>query len=231
MAIPQHIAIIMDGNRRWASQRGMPRLEGHRHGVEAFKKTVVALIERQIPVATFFAFSRENWKRTQHEVSWLMGLFKQILNEGVSWLNERGVRLRISGRMEDFPSDLAKNASEAIAKTKENEKIILNLALSYGGRDEIEQMVKRVASETKGDPKAIAAISEETINRNLYTAGLPDVDLLIRTGGEQRLSGFLPWQSVYAELYFAKTLWPDFDEKELDSALLDFAGRKRNFGV
>lgn len=231
MTTPQHVAIIMDGNRRWAASRGMPKLEGYRHGVEAFKNTILALMARNVPVATFFAFSRENWRRTQEEISWLMGIFQELLTEGARWLAERGVQLRIAGRLEDFPTELARAAQTAMAKTAGNGRMTVAIALSYGGRDEILQAAKRMAGETRGDPTALAAITEDTFSSYLYTAGLPDVDLLIRTGGERRLSGFLPWQSVYAELYFSDVLWPDFDERELDKALADFAERKRNFGA
>lgn len=230
-AIPRHIAIIMDGNRRWATEHGLPKFIGHRHGIDALKVVVPALMKRGIPVATFFAFSRENWRRTKEEVSWLMGLFHEFMVEGVAWLHERGVRLRVSGRLDDFPSDLARLAEKAMVKTKTNNTMTVNMALSYGGREEIRQMVQRLAAETKGDPRAIETISEERISQNLYTAGLPDVDLLIRTGGEKRLSGFLPWQAVYAELYFTNMFWPDFNEAALDAALADYAGRKRNFGA
>lgn len=232
MTTPQHVAIIMDGNRRWAQSRGMPKLEGHRHGVEAFKKTFQALRERGIPVATFYTFSRENWRRAQEEISMLMLLFEQVFSEGVRWMREQGsdIRIRISGRIEDFPEKIAGLMRKAMADTKANTGMVINFALSYGGRAEILQAAGRMAEETRGDPTALAAITEDTFSNYLYTNGLPDVDLLIRTGGEQRLSGFLPWQSVYAELYFSDVLWPDFDERELDKALADFSERKRNFG-
>lgn len=231
MAIPQHVAIIMDGNRRWAQDRGLPKLEGHRHGVEAFKNAIRALMARNIPVATFFAFSRENWRRTQEEISWLMGIFQELLTEGAKWLAEQGVKLRIAGRLEDFPAELVRAARTAVAETAANERMTVNIALSYGGREEILQAAKRIAADTQGNAELLAAVTEETFSNYLYTAGLPDVDLLIRTGGERRLSGFLPWQSVYAELYFSDALWPDFDERELDRALADFSERKRNFGA
>ncbi len=221
----------MDGNRRWAISRGLPKLEGHRHGVEAFKRTVEALIARNIPVASFFAFSHENWRRTQEEVSWLMGLFRELFTRGAEWIEEQGVRLRISGCVADFPPDLAEIMQHTVTRTADNQRMTVNMALSYGGREEIVQAVRKIAIETSGDPKAIAAINEESINRHLYTSGLPDVDLLIRTAGEKRLSGFLPWQSVYAELYFTETLWPDFNAAELDLAFADFSKRKRNFGA
>lgn len=180
---------------------------------------------------TFFAFSRENWHRTQEEISWLLDLFRESLSGNIEELHEQGIRVNIIGKMEDFPPDIMKAAQDAAVLTKDNTAMTVNIALSYSGREEIGQMVRRIAHDTKGDAAAIAAINEETVNRFLYTRGLPDVDLLIRTGGEQRLSGFLPWQSVYAELFFTNALWPDFDERELDRALADYAERKRNFGV
>lgn len=228
--LPTHIAFIMDGNRRWASARGLPKLEGHRHGLETLRQIILALAARNVPVATFFAFSTENWKRTQEEVSWFLNLCREFLSSSESWFREHDVQLRLSGRIDDFPSDLAEALRDTALATVGHSRMIVNIALSYGGREEILHMVRRIARETRGDPDAINAINEETINQNLYTAGLPDVDLLIRTSGEQRLSGFLPWQSVYAELYFTNACWPDFTEEELDRALADFSKRKRNFG-
>lgn len=228
--VPAHVAIIMDGNRRWAAAKHLPLSEGYRYGIQAFRSAIPAAIARNIPVATFWGFSIENWRRSPAELRTLFGLFRLAITDSLDWLNRHNARLRISGRLHDFPEDLRRAAEKVIAATAPNSGLTVNLALSYGGRDEIQHVARRVASETNGNAKAIAAVDEQTINRHLYTAGLPDVDLLIRTGGEQRLSGFLPWQSAYAELYFTNTLWPDFDEQELDKALLDYAGRKRNFG-
>jgi len=231
MTTPTHIAIIMDGNRRWASRRGLPLVEGYRHGIQAFKRAIPAVISRKIPVATFWGFSTENWHRSSRELDVLFGLFRRALDEAAEWFARHQARFTVSGRLEDFPEDLRRNAERLIAETRTNAAGTINLALSYGGREEIQRVAKAVAAETAGDPRAIAAVNEETINRHLYTAGLPDVDLLIRTSGEKRLSGFLPWQAAYAELYFTDTLWPDFDERALDLALDDFASRKRNFGT
>lgn len=230
-AAPQHIAIIMDGNRRWAERRNLPLVVGYRRGIEAFRNAIPTAIARRIPVATFWGFSTENWKRAPAELSLLFGLFRRALTESLGWLNRHNARLRISGRLHDFPPDLRASAERVMAATQANDGLTVNLALSYGGRDEIQHVARQVASETAGDPQAVAAVSEETINRHLYTSGLPDVDLLIRTGGEKRLSGFLPWQAAYAELYFTDVLWPDFGEREFDRALADFARRKRNFGT
>lgn len=231
MSIPQHVAIIIDGNRRWAVQNGLSKVEGHRHGAETLKKLVPALISRGIPVVSIFTFSTENWRRPPLEVAALMTLIADMFRNYFDWLHAQGVQVRISGRIADFSEDIRGIFRRAVENTKENTKLIANFCLSYGGREEIEQMVKRVTNAAGGDPRAIAAISAEAIERNLYTAGLPDVDLVVRTGGEKRLSGFLPWQSAYAELYFTDILWPDFNENELDRALEDFAARKRNFGA
>lgn len=230
MSIPKHVAIIIDGNRRWAVASGFSKLEGHRHGLEALKKLFPVIIARGISVVSIFAFSTENWRRAAVEVSALMTLIKSAFAEHFAWLKDQGVQVRISGRTSDFAEDIRGVFKKAAEDTQGNTKLIANFCLSYGGREEITETARRIAKETGGDPAAIAAVNDETVERNLYTTGLPDVDLVIRTGGEKRLSGFLPWQSVYAELYFTETLWPDFGEQELDRALADFAERKRNFG-
>ena len=230
MTVPQHVAVIMDGNRRWAKRHGLPLVEGYRHGIAAFRNAIPATVERGIPVATFWGFSTENWRRSGEELDTLFGLFRHAVTESLGWLKEHNARLRISGRLHDFPEDLRRAAEKVIAATAGNSGIIVNLALSYGGRDEIQHVIRQVSSETAGDPKAIAAVDAATVERHLYTAGLPDVDLVVRTGGERRLSGFLPWQAAYAELYFTDTLWPDFNPQELDKALGDYASRKKNFG-
>lgn len=230
MNIPQHVGIIIDGNRRWAVNQGLSKLEGHRYGFETLKKLLPIVIARGVPVVSIFTFSTENWKRAEAEVSMLMRLIGDIFRDHFAWLKEQGVKVLISGRISDFSPELQKIFREAVEDTKTNTKLIGNFCLSYGGREELIQAVRKIAAEAKGDPVAITAIDETTIQEKLYTAGLPDVDLIIRTGGEKRLSGFLPWQSTYAELYFTETLWPDFDERELDQALEFFATRKRNFG-
>ena len=231
MHTPQHIAIIMDGNRRWAQHRGLPLVEGYRRGIEAFRNAIPAAITRRIAVATFWGFSTENWRRSPGELNVLFELFSRAVTESRAWLDRHHARLRLSGRIHDFPENLQRAAREVVMATAANTGITINLALSYGGRDEIQRVARGVAAETAGDPAAIAAVNEETISRHLYTSGLPDVDFLIRTGGEKRLSGFLPWQAAYAELYFTDALWPDFDEREFDRALEDFASRKQNFGT
>ena len=230
MSVPRHLGLIIDGNRRWAARNGLSRLEGHRHGAEALRKLVPAIIARGIPAVSVYTFSTENWRRTAEEVSVLMSLIGGVFRQYFDWFKKEGARVRISGRTADFPEEIQKVFAEAIEATKENTKLIANFCLSYGGREEIVRMVKKIAEESGGQAEAIAQIDEAAIEKNLYTHGLPDVDLVVRTGGDQRLSNFLPWQCAYAELYFTKTLWPDFDERELDKALEYFAETKRNFG-
>lgn len=230
MSVPQHIGIIIDGNRRWAVKNGMSKLEGHRYGAENLKKLLPAIIACGIPAVSIYTFSTENWRRTREEVEALTALIAKVFRDYFDWFKEQGARVRISGQTEDFSPEIQEVFRRAVEGTRENAKITANFCLSYGGREEIIQMVRRVAGETKGDAEAIAKIDEVVVEKNLYTAGLPDVDLIIRTGGAKRLSGFLPWQTTYAELYFTEVLWPDFNEKELDKALEYFAGVKRNFG-
>lgn len=231
MDIPRHVGIIIDGNRRWAVKNGFTKLEGHRFGAETLKRLVPAIIARKIPVVSIYTFSTENWKRAAEEVSALMKLIGKVFSDYFDWFNEQGAKVMISGRTSDFPLEIQEVFRQAVEKTKGNTKLVANFCLSYGGREELTQAARKVARETRGDAEAIAKISEADFERQLYTAGLPDIDLLIRTGGARRLSGFMPWQAAYAELYFTETLWPDFDEKELDEALANFAQRKRNFGI
>lgn len=231
MNIPRHVAVIIDGNRRWAEARGLPKIHGHRYGVEALKKLVPACIQRGLPVVSIFTFSTENWRRSSEEVSALLHIIGEVFRTEFAWLRDQGVQVRVSGRVSDFPEHVRKIFQEAVEATRENVKLVANFCLGYGGREEITAMVKAIAGSTQGDPAAIEAIDEAMVERHLYTAGLPDVDLVVRTGGEKRLSGFLPWQTVYAELYFTDVLWPDFDAKELDRALEFFRARKRNFGT
>lgn len=228
---PSHIAFIMDGNRRWAKTRGLPLVEGYRRGIMAFRNAIPAVAERGVEFATFWGFSTENWRRARHELDALFGLFRQGIEDSAEWFSRHNARLRVSGRTRDFPDFIQSALDRLVAATRPNTGLTVNLALSYGGRDEIRHVAERIASETNGNPAAIAAIDEEAVSRHLYTAGLPDVDLVVRTGGERRLSGFLPWQTAYAELYFTDVLWPDFDARELDRALADFSARERNFGT
>lgn len=222
-----HIAFIMDGNRRWAKRKGLPKLLGHKKGYENLKTIADACFDRGIAVATFFAFSTENWNRSKTEVTYLLALLGTALNEEVARLNERGIRVRFIGDLSGFAPDLEKRMRDTMALTAENTKGILNVAVNYGGRAEILAAVKKlIASGAR--PKDI---TEERFSESLTTAGLPDPDLVIRTSGEQRLSGFLAWQSVYSELLFTKKMWPEFSERDLDVALAEYADRERRFGA
>lgn len=231
MDLPRHIGIIIDGNRRWAVKNGISKLEGHRHGAENLKKLLPAIIARSIPVVSVYTFSTENWRRAAEEVNTMMALIAEVFRDYFGWFREQGAKVRISGRVGDFPPNIQEIFGRAVKGTEDNTKVIVNFCLSYGGREEILQAAKRLAAATRGDVGVLENAGEAEFEKHLYTAGLPDVDLVIRTGGARRLSGFLPWQSTYAELYFTETLWPDFGEAELDKALEYFANVKRNFGT
>ncbi|MCP5405089.1 MAG: di-trans,poly-cis-decaprenylcistransferase [Pseudomonadaceae bacterium] len=223
--MPQHVAFIMDGNGRWAKARGMPRLEGHRQGVESVRKVCEQLVREGIPYATFYAFSTENWKRSQEEVGGLFKLFRLYFGKELGKLGEQGVRVRFIGARdkERLGADIVAMMEEAEAKTAGNTKLTALFAINYGGRDEIVRAARKLAAES-------GEIDEARFGDALDTAGVPDVDLMIRTSGEQRLSNFLLWQLAYAELVFTKVAWPDFGAEELQSALDDFMGRERRFG-
>lgn len=220
-----HIAFIMDGNRRWAKARGLPAHKGHAEGYARAKDVVRWCKEAEISLVTLYAFSTENWKRSKTEVSFLMALFERALTKEMDEFAKEGARLRIIGSMENVPTRLARAMRAAEEKTVGNTDIAVNIAFNYGGRDEIVHAVRALA---KNPPKKI---SEETVAGRLYTAGLPDPDLIVRTGGEMRLSGFLLWQSAYAELYFTNTYWPAFSKKEFAAILADFKKRERRFGT
>ncbi len=224
--LPNHVAIIMDGNGRWAQRRGLPRLEGHRTGLESTRSTVKQLAERGVPYLTLFSFSTENWVRPRAEISGLLKLLGQSLKKELKELVEANIKLRHLGRLDKLPQSLQEGINEAVEHTKGNSGMTLSLAFDYGSRAEIAEAVRRIAAA------GIASddIDETIFSDFLYTAGLPDVDLLIRTSGEQRLSNFLLWQSAYAELYFTDVLWPDFDTAELEKALQTYATRQRRFG-
>lgn len=224
--VPEHIAIIMDGNRRWAKKRGLPSIEGHRAGYEQFKKISERCRELGVKILTVYAFSTENWKRGKEEVSYLMKLLEAALKKERGSFIKQGIRLNVLGRIEKLPDSLRKLVCEVMEETKNNKEGILNLALSYGGRDEIIEAVKKIIAE-KIRPEDV---NEEIFSKYLHTAGQPDPALLIRTSGEQRLSGFLPWQSVYSELYFSPKLWPEFTENDLEEAIKEYQERQRRFG-
>ena len=227
MQIPKHIGIILDGNRRFARARGLPTFEGHRQGFTNLKKIARHAFKSGVEVLTVYAFSIENWKRDKEEVAYLMDLFKIFVNKEVDILSKEGVKVNFFGRREDFDEDLQKSMLRALEKTKNGNKGILNVCLSYGGRDEIVRAFKKILAQGV----KVNEIDEDLINKNIDSAGLLDPDLIIRTSGEQRLSGFLTWQSVYSEFYFPKKDWPDFTPHDLDLALEEYSKRQRRFGA
>jgi undecaprenyl diphosphate synthase len=223
VAVPRHVAIIMDGNGRWAQGRGRPRGFGHRAGVKSSRKIVRASHRHGVEALTVFAFSQENWQRPQNEVSLLMQLFLQTLSREIASLHKNRVRLRFIGQHAEFPQPLRSLMRDAEVQTAGNDGLQLTVAVGYGGQWDILQAVERCRADK-------VAIVPEHIDPRLQTAGLPDVDLLIRTGGERRISNFMLWQLAYTELYFTDTLWPDFGEDEFAAALEWYAGRERRFG-
>jgi undecaprenyl diphosphate synthase len=227
--VPRHVAIIMDGNGRWAQARGKPRVFGHTRGVDAVRATLEACGERGIEYLTLFAFSSENWRRPPDEVSTLMKLFVSALRREVNRLVELGVRMRVIGDLSAFDGELRRLIVESEQKTALNEKLNLTICANYGGRWDIVQAARRAADERAG--AGPGGITEDDIARHLALAFAPDPDLLIRTGGERRISNFLLWQLAYAELHFSDLLWPDFDAAELDRALAWYATRQRRFGM
>lgn len=221
----KHIAFIMDGNRRWARARKLPIAVGHTRGYQKIEKIVTYAKKLGIKHVTFWAFSTENWNRDKEEVDNLIKIFRRLLRKNaMKTIMDEGGRIVVLGDMTRFPDDIQKNVAGLIDATKDNSAITVNIALNYGGRAEILRAVNTLLQENQKE------VNEEEFARYLYSAGQPDPDLIIRTGGEQRLSGYLPWQGVYSELYFTPTLWPDFDEKALDLALSDFVSRQRRFG-
>ncbi len=227
MNIPNHLGIIIDGNRRWAKKKDLPSFYGHKKGLDNVKKISDYCLEKGVKILTLYAFSSENWSRTKKEVEYLMKLLGNTLNDkSIKDLNKRGVKLRIIGEREKLPEFLQQLIEKAERETKDNKKGILNLAISYGGQPEIVQAIKNII-----DKKIPASkITEELVSENLWTAGLPDPDFIIRTGGEIRLSNFMTWQSAYSELYFTKKPWPAFTIKDLDKALNNYNHRHRRFG-
>lgn len=228
--VPQHIAIIMDGNGRWAKQRHQPRFMGHRAGLKAVENIVKHCVERNVSVLSLFAFSSENWRRPSKEVSLLMELFALALKQQVKRLNENNIQLRVIGDISKFNDSLQKQIARATELTKDNTGLIINIAANYGGRWDITQAVQQIAVKVASHELKPSDITEEVINSYLTTASLSEPDLYIRTGGEQRVSNFLLWQLAYTEFYFTNTLWPDFDGNALDLAIDSFNQRERRFG-
>jgi undecaprenyl diphosphate synthase len=224
--LPRHVAIIMDGNRRWARSRGKADFEGHAAGVEAIRGLLGHAVRRGVPMLTLYAFSRENWARSDDEVAGLFELLAQAIRDETDELRAQGVRVRLLGRLDELPDATRESITSALAQTAEGTRLDLNIAWNYAGRTELVDAFRRILASGV----APEAVDERTISEALYTGGLPDPDLVIRTGGEQRISNFLIWQSAYAELVFDECLWPDFGPASFDGALLEFARRNRRFG-
>lgn len=229
--IPEHIAIIMDGNGRWAKKRGLPRVAGHKQGVETVRKIVKTCVEVGVRYLTIYTFSTENWKRPKDEVSTLMRLIVKSLQNETDELHSNGVKLTTIGNIDSLPYVVQKELKDAFVKTQDNSKLVLNLALSYSGRWELVEAVKNVARQFKEGKISEDEINESIISRHLLTKDMPDPDLLIRSGGEYRVSNFLLWQIAYSELYVTDVLWPDFTEINFLEAINDFQRRERRFGL
>lgn len=229
-ALPSHIAIIMDGNGRWARKRGLPRVAGHRAGITAVREVVEGSAELGIPVLTLYAFSIENWKRPRSEVSTLMQLLKEYLNKELENIHKNNIRFRTIGRTEELDGSVIDELEKAVVRTRANTGMIFNVALNYGGRAEIVDAVNRLLNNGGRELAANGGVSEKDFAQYLYTAGQPDPDLLIRTSGELRISNFLLWQIAYAEIWVTETLWPDFDKQHLYEAIIAFQKRERRYG-
>ena len=228
--LPKHVAVIMDGNGRWAKKKGISRLRGHEKGADAVRAIVRASREIGIPWLTLYAFSEENWKRPTREVQSLMKLLKRFLKMESKEMQENGIRLQTIGRVHKLPNDTQKVLLDTIEKTASNRKMVLTLALSYGGRQEIIDAIRQITEKVQSGRITAADISEQLVSSCLYTAGMPEPDLLIRTSGEYRISNFLLWQIAYTEIYIPPTLWPDMGKDEFLAAISDFQNRERRFG-
>ena len=228
--LPKHIAIIMDGNGRWAKQKGFLRAIGHENGTKAVRQTVEAAAELGIENLTLYAFSTENWNRPKLEIQTLMRLLVSSLKKEIKTLQDNNIKLTAIGNLESLPKKVHHELLDVINTTKTNSRMTLTLALSYGSREELLNTVKEISIKVKNNIISAESIDESTINKHLYTQNLPDVDLLIRTSGEHRISNFLLWQIAYAELYFINTLWPDFTKEDLYTAIIDYQKRERRFG-
>jgi undecaprenyl diphosphate synthase len=224
--MPRHVAIIMDGNRRWARARGLTEMEGHAAGVEGIREIIRHAVRRGIEVLSLYAFSRENWARSDEEVSGLFILLEKVIRNETAELVAQGARVRLLGRMEELPSETRESILQAIGATAAGERLQLNIAFNYSDRTELVDAARNVVAQGLRPDE----IDEEVMAAAMYTAGLPDPDIVIRTGGDERLSNFLIWQSAYAEIFFTPTLWPDFGPANLDAALVEFASRQRRFG-
>lgn len=229
--VPRHIAIIMDGNGRWARARGLPRGAGHRQGAEAVKRTVKAALEIGVRYLTLFSFSSENWQRPAEEVDDLMGLLRRYLQSEIADLHKNGIRVQVIGDLERLPDDIRALIAEGERQTLANDKLIVTMAISYGGRNEIVQAARRLAAAVAEGRMEPSEVDHASFTEALYTAGTPDPDLLIRTSGEQRISNFLLWQTAYSEFVFTNTHWPDFGEADLAAAIQEYQRRDRRYGA
>jgi undecaprenyl diphosphate synthase len=228
--LPKHVAVIMDGNGRWAKRQGLPRIMGHKHGVDALKDLLRCCKDWGISALTAYAFSTENWKRPQEEVEFLMTLFQRVLRQELREMLEENVQIKFVGNLPALPRSLQEEISRSMEETKDNRAIRFTVATNYGGRQEILQACRAIADQVKQGLLQPDEIDEATFERHLYTAGICDPDLLIRTSGEMRISNFLLWQMAYAEIYITETLWPDFNRAEFHRALSDYQQRERRFG-
>jgi undecaprenyl diphosphate synthase len=228
--VPRHVAIIMDGNGRWAAARGLPRVEGHRRGVEALRKTVRAAGELGISILTIFSFSSENWSRPASEIQDLLGLLRRFIRNDLVELHNSNVRVRIIGEREDLTRDIRSLLEEAEELTRNNDGLLLVVAFNYGARQEIARAARRAAEDVVNGKIAVGDITPELLTQRLDAPDVPDPDMIIRTSGEQRLSNFLLWQSAYSELIFVPTYWPDFDRAALEAAIIEYRRRERRFG-
>lgn len=227
---PKHVAVIMDGNGRWANAKGLSRVAGHKQGVNSVKALIRSCIQHEIPYLSVFAFSSENWNRPNHEVTALMELLSNALETQLKKLRENGIKLQLIGDLSKFTTQIQKLAIKAQKETSLNNKLVLSVAINYGGRWDIMQACQRMASEVANGRLQASDINEELISQYLSTNGIPDPDLFIRTSGEYRISNFFLWQAAYSELYFVDTLWPDFDEQTFTQALIEYSNRDRRFG-
>lgn len=228
--LPRHIAIVMDGNGRWAEYRGLPRIEGHKAGVDAVKRMIRCCMEKKIACLSLFAFSSENWSRPIDEVNFLMELFVQALQKELTELNQHGVKMRFTGDRNALAPALQKQMNEAEFLTRNNQQLILNVVMNYGGKWDIVNAAKKISQAVSAGDLVLDDINEQVFEQFLDTYGLPEPDLFIRTSGELRISNFFLWQLAYTELYFTEVHWPDFNEQELELALASFGKRKRRFG-
>ncbi|OGX35963.1 MAG: di-trans,poly-cis-decaprenylcistransferase [Omnitrophica WOR_2 bacterium RIFCSPHIGHO2_02_FULL_52_10] len=229
--IPRHIAIIMDGNGRWAEGQSLPRAKGHIEGVRRVEEIIDTARKLGVKIVTLFTFSTENWNRPESEVSMIMSILSAVLEKKIQKLKQDNIQLRMIGRTDRIPQPLLKTINDVIRMTRENTGLIVNLAFNYGSRLEIVDAVQKISKSVQRGELAVEDINEQTVSDALYTKGLPDPDLLIRTSGEQRISNFLLWQLSYAEFYFTDKLWPDFDAKELKKAITEYQSRERRFGA